>query len=162
MWRQHHLLSGVAYIVFASEVIASLKYGWNYLSVLPQLVKPTNYYTSDGSNDFHKHSSSLVLITVCVVCSGLLLILTALFIIAVICGYNKWRRQRTNILDVSLAHRPRENSGISFIYCFPTMYIELLQIGEAEHSMIYNEIYNKKHVSIGTYVCNYACIITII
>ena len=81
-------------------------------SVLPQLVKPTNYYTSDGSNDFHKPSSSLVLITVVVVCGGLLLILTALFIIAVICGYHKWRKQRTNIPDVSLAHRPRENSGI--------------------------------------------------
>ena len=60
-------------------------------TVLPQDLKPTNYYSTAGSSSESQYHLSTVNIIIIVGCIALLLVVSSLIVFGILCGYRKWK-----------------------------------------------------------------------
>ena len=61
-------------------------------TVLPQDLKPTNYYSATGSSSEPRyHLSTVNIILIVGGCIALLLVVSSLIVFGILCGYRKWK-----------------------------------------------------------------------
>ena len=122
-------------------------------TVLPQDLKPTNYYSATGSSESGNHHLSTVNIGLIVGgCVFLLLVLSSLIVFGILCGYRKWKmrgitkntegivKEEVNVLT------PIFNTIIfTIIVELPDAAVANISGQDKRHSsMLYNEIYDNK------------------